>query len=108
MSADHEAALAELLAGLGDTPDAVADRLRALGIKGVQGDACFCPIARFLDSDSTPYRCAAVTDLSSIVDSPAEDYRTLQVSNPAPVAEFIGRFDAGIYLDLVQLEGADA
>ncbi len=99
---DHEAAVARLLADLGDTADAVADRLRALGIKGRRASACGCPIALYVKKAGwgTP---AVASDL--VVDNPDDDFRTLRVPLTPAVDLFRSRFDAGVYLDLVEVAG---
>jgi hypothetical protein len=40
------------LAALGDSPEAVANALRAMGIKGKRRDACHCPLATYLQNIS--------------------------------------------------------
>ena len=99
---DHEAAVAKLLADLGDTADAVADRLRALGSKGFKADACRCPVARYIETQST-YTGPAVAQDTTVVDDPDESCRAPEALTPGPVKEFICRFDRGVYLDLVEV-----
>lgn len=88
--------LADMLATLGDTPDAVADQLRALGIKGGQSDYCGCPIARYL-LQSGAYTCVFVAPSEILADAD-------MIQTPMPIALFIGRFDVGDYPDLAQVE----
>lgn len=40
--------LSEVLIGMGDTADKVAQTLRDAGIKGKRADPCACPIAKYL------------------------------------------------------------
>lgn len=87
-----------ILDDLGSTPDAVANRLRALGIKGEQGSACDCPIARLL----------LQAEQVKAVEVDAGDIRVVEdghpsrwVRPPAAVDVFIHLFDEGVYLDLV-------
>jgi hypothetical protein len=47
-AADVKTRVTAALAELGDTRDAVADRLRALNIKGYRNDENLCPIALYL------------------------------------------------------------
>lgn len=95
-AADHTAAVAELLAGLGDTPDAVADTLRAKGIKGKRGDFCGCPVAR------------CVQELLGTENANVSDvwvyFVAGRVPTPRPVSDFLSLFDRGVYLDLVEVE----
>ena len=95
-AADHTATVAELLAGLGDTPDAVADTLRARGIKGVREHCCACPIAELLKRNGIPnphVECARVWP------DPDSMWK-VSTRMPAAVQVFIDRFDEGVYLDL--------
>lgn len=84
------------LAELGTTPDAVADRLRALGIKGGRGQLCRCPIAVYIQT-RLGVRAAVSHDLIQWGAWPA----WLSTSPPLAVAVFIRRHDSGVYLDLV-------
>lgn len=87
--------LTNMLAALGDTPDAVADQLRALGIKGGQSDYCGCPIANYL-LQSGAYTCVFVAPSEILADAD-------MVQTPMPIAAFIGRFDVGDYPDLIDI-----
>lgn len=93
--------LAQALADLGDTPDAVADHLRSLGLKGkpVSGDCC--PIARYLVQRG--FEWASVNHLSVLVNNPAREFAQHIEPCPKPVRRFIQRFDDGVYLDLVEI-----
>lgn len=42
---DLKERIEKMLAGLGDTADAVAESLRARGLSGDRGDGCNCPVA---------------------------------------------------------------
>ncbi len=99
---DHEAAVARLLADLGDTADAVADRLRALGIKGKHRHSYECPVAKLLHANGYP---DVEVDNGWTWPDGSTDNAIPEVANPAPVGEFIQRFDAGVYLDLVEVAG---
>jgi hypothetical protein len=96
--------VAAALAELGDTPDAIADRLRALEIKGKRGAACQCPIAAYLR-----FRFG----VRAIVGAGMQDVITWrartgwpEIPTPLPVAAFALNFDRGVYLDLVLAEAA--
>lgn len=93
--------IAQLLAELGDTADDVADRLRALGIKGERGVGEHCPIANLLHSNG--YEGAEV-DTDTIY--PEGSFGDVEVDAPEPVEEFIRRFDDGVYLDLIVVNPA--
>lgn len=95
MTAPTAERVAELLAELGDTPDAVADKLRALGVKGYRNDCGACPIAAYL-AVGTDYAGIEVSGYSVFVD----DVRATGL--PQSVAGFIRSFDRGVYLDLVE------
>lgn len=100
---DPQTTVTKLLAELGDTPDAVADRLRALDVKGYQSSPPCCPVALYL--------------VGRGVDRPLVDDCDVQTGprsarsvhpNPPAVRAFIHRFDQGVYLDLVESgEAAD-
>jgi hypothetical protein len=98
-----EQALAELGAL---TPDGIADRMRALGIKGVREKSCECPLARYLDPRgidgvrvSPHFGPTWVAWFMGTV---------VEVTLPSTVAEFAVRFDRGVYLDLVAVDGGAA
>ena len=79
----------EKLEALGSTPDAVAESLREMGIRGRQGDIQACPLARYLGPG---YYVGANSF-----------WRVLGVSRPLPQAcsRFRERFDARRYPDLL-------
>jgi hypothetical protein len=84
---------------LGHSADDVADRLRALGIKG-QALAHCCPIANLLRQ----LDCVISVDVLEIFAGVlGDDGRDIQVDVPEAVSTFIARFDAGVYLDLVEV-----
>lgn len=91
--------LAEALAGLPDTADGIADRMRALGIKGKQLKSGCCPIANWLKTEGFTHASVGQTAcLGRRGSATTEDVRS-----PRAVAEFVRRFDAGVYLDLVEV-----
>ena len=99
---------------LGDTPDEIAESLRAAGIKGVPGDGYCCPIVVGIyenmntwpgllfnvvngkpkEGEEPNFRGGLTFNDSQIMDPP---------STPAAV-EFATRFDWGEYPDLVDHE----
>lgn len=93
----------DLLAQLGDTPDQVADRLRALGIKGERYGNC-CPVANYLASEVPACFFRVYEHGVAIYKAPyVSAYDRADV--PGPVERFIRRFDEehGPYLDLVEV-----
>lgn len=85
------------LAELGDTPDAVADRLRALEIKGWMGSESMCPIAVYLARLDDTWVVEVLGEQAFISD---DEITTVEVDLPEPVSLFVRRFDQGVYLDL--------
>lgn len=95
--------LTALLLSLGDTPDAVADSLRAAGCKGKKMAPCECPVANWLLRQTQ--RTSLVEDRHCWLYPPDGDYASpgrLKVATPAAVAQFISGFDHGQYADLVR------
>jgi len=89
------------LAELGDTPDAIADRLRALGIKGRQHSMRFCPIARLIE----PLNGVEFVEVDGRYAFLSPDIDTTDwVWLPQPVREFVSWFDDGVYLDLAEVQ----
>jgi hypothetical protein len=82
------------ITNLGPTADDVADRLRARGIKGWQGNAGACPLARVI---------RAIPGAENALVAP----RTVYLGYGAyvyltPGTETVRRwFDRGVYLDLI-------
>jgi hypothetical protein len=83
---------AEALAALGDTPDAVAETLRAGGWRGQRASCESCPLARYLAGSFGGEWMSASTETLAPFG---------WVRHPQPVAEFVVRFDRGHYPDLV-------
>lgn len=94
----------QLLADLGGTADKVADRLRALGIKGARCFSNICPLATYLETQGvTAY--IGPDEITVPVGGSEDTYVHLPV--PAAVAAFVGHFDGGVYLDLINPELTD-
>lgn len=93
----------QLLTKLGDTSDAIADRLRALGIRGVQCLSNICPLAVYLESQGiTAY--VSREEITVPVEGGADVRRPV----PAAIGVFVGRVDGGVYLDLIDAEATNA
>lgn len=97
-AAEHEAAIGRLLAELGDTADKVADTLRAKGIKGVRESYEHCPIAKLLQAEDREHVVVLGDSWEALVDD-----CWLDGDLPQSVRGFVERFDAGVYLDLVEV-----
>lgn len=97
----------DLLTALGATPDAIADRLRALGIKGTPNNSSWCPIANYLirhieDPDAYVYDIAVSPgEIALSIDYDA-GHRYLYLRPNTSAATFIRRFDRGDYPHLIQ------
>jgi hypothetical protein len=90
--------LLDTLARYGDTADAIADRFRAMGIKGARHQAMACPIAQALSRAGYRYPIVSCEEIR--VDDAGG---FVAVSTPESVAEFVRRYDARVYLDLVEV-----
>jgi hypothetical protein len=100
-----DARVRQLLIDLGDTPDAVADRLRALEIKGQCGQPRRCPIANYVRS-RMPEEVGAVSAIPSrvrVLRGEAPISRWGGTVTTEAVYVFIRRFDRGVYLDLIEV-----
>jgi hypothetical protein len=97
-AADVKTRAAAALAELGDTPDAVADRLRALEIKGWRGSESMCPVAVYLARVDYSW-VVEVLDIEVWFHIERLD-DAFEMPLPEPVSEFVQRFDKGVYLDL--------
>ena len=88
-------ALTAALRRLGSHP---AVTLRRLGIRGVRGSACDCPVARYLRRElSLP--------ADDVLVSAREVTAGASVANPPPeVARFVGAFDGDGYPELEDKE----
>lgn len=103
---DHEAAIAQLLAELGDTADAVADRLRALGVKGQRAMSQHCPIANYVRANAPGLSRVRVLPTAVKFRRDGAPISAWQwVVTPDAVHKFANNFDAGVYLDLMEVAG---
>lgn len=89
----------QLLVDLGATADKMADRLRALGIRGAQCFSNACPLGVYLETNGV----TAYVSREEIT-VPVTDDTFVSVDVPAAVATFVTRFDGGVYLDLIDPE----
>lgn len=95
--------LAALLGELGSTPDGVADRLRAAGIKGQRGKAWCCPIANWLVRETGLTNPEVhFGSVAADCELPSGNLSCVGVDMPPQIYQFIRRFDDGVYLDLVE------
>lgn len=90
--------LEQALAELPDTADGIADKMRALGIKGTQEHGDSCPLANWLKS-----RGFAIPWFGSLWVTVWDGIEHRECDTPDGASEFVRRFDAGVYLDLVEV-----
>lgn len=95
--------IAKLLEALGDTEDQVARTLLAAGHRGVRGNACVCPVAKYLAANGirvgTDEGEAAVDEDQVRIHSEDGGFGEFVDLQPN-VQLFISSFDAGRYPDL--------
>jgi hypothetical protein len=101
---DIRIAAGRALDQLGLTADDVADRLRALGIKGEPKCENHCALAVHLG------QLDGVADVD-VLETFALIYqhgqaKSITVDLPEAVQVFVHRFDDGVYLDLIQVDTA--
>lgn len=90
----------QLLEHAGHTADLVADRFRALGIRGKRGSDCGCPIAVYLFDAHLPGVVAISVDADSVSLELHGQEDPVDVELPNACAVFVDRFYKGVYLDL--------
>jgi hypothetical protein len=97
VSGDLKERIEAMLAGLGDTADAVADSLRAKGIKGNASDGESCPVANLITAEF-PEASNGAWGVEDEWWVEAAYVRTPEgrVSTPPAVKEFIAAFDDGV------------
>ncbi|WP_433299019.1 hypothetical protein ACQP2F_45080 [Actinoplanes sp. CA-030573] len=93
--ADH---IGEVLAALGETPDAIAARLAELGENGYRDAADRCPIANYLIHTVSLVRSVAVLD--RVIDLYTWTDINIGLATTDPVADFVFLFDGGRYPQL--------
>ena len=94
-----------LLEGLGKTADEVADSLKAQGIKGEPGSACYCPLANFLRSKGAP-EPGVIHGWFRVHPHPAEcGAEAIRVPLPKGADAFLRAFDCDRYPDLAISDG---
>jgi hypothetical protein len=88
----------DYLRSLGDTPDAIADTLAQLGVRGEPDDPFACPLVVAL----TDHSGLGIDEVSVTQDGIEWGYRGAYEWAPTPLAcaAFIARFDEGHYPDL--------
>jgi hypothetical protein len=91
--------IAELIADLGDTPDAIAQHLGDAGITGNLVDATCCPIANYLLAAEP---CIDVIDVyGDTIAASTVTGETAHLSAPDAVNEFVTLFDTERYPHLI-------
>jgi hypothetical protein len=98
-----------LLAGLGDSPDEVAESLLINGVHGIPRDNRSCAVARYVSAvvGSEPsVRSVTVGPCSMMISlvRPTDDRPAgrLHVQLPKPVRDFVAAFDARQYPQVTQ------
>lgn len=88
---------------LGHSADAIADRFRTLGIKGVRKSEHACPVACYLaDIDHNWLVDVLETEVRiQFWDDTTDNITKIWVELTDSASAFVTRFDQGIYLDLV-------
>lgn len=102
--------LAQALAWLGASEDAIAARLTAGGWRGPKDDCEHCPVANFLlatfAADRVEVNQLGVSverEVRIFTDSDLDvQQQTIVAETPNAVADFIGDFDSGNYPDLIK------
>lgn len=96
--------LSPILATLGQTPDEVAEVLRANGCRGFQSGNYPSPVIRYVYRQFDEGTLVLVYSHPTLKPSKlllyTLDGRTLEVLLPVPVADFLALFDDGAYPDL--------
>lgn len=94
----------QCLRDLGDTPDAIADRLRGFGVLGIPGRADECAVARYLKAVIGSERSVKVVGvLERRIRISRRGVRPpVSVTLPSGVADFVRTFDQGKFPVLVE------
>jgi hypothetical protein len=87
--------IADLLDGLGDTADAIAERLAEAGITGQRTEAASCPIAHYL-RHAEP-RISHVDVFGTVIEVDTSDGDSVILATPDAVHEFVSLFDTKRY-----------
>jgi hypothetical protein len=102
-AASVELLVTEALRDLGqrETADAVANEMRAAGIKGTQDDTCTCPLANYLTQ-------LPGVDQVEVLDNHVylwvgDQAEPAVIELAESVSNFVYLFDQGVFLDLVDL-----
>ena len=95
----------KLLNMLGDSPEKVADTLRKKNIKGRIGSRSSCPIANYLHRYH-PGRVSVSQLMARFYEKSGGTERQMQIYLPDQLRDFVGRFDAGEYPDLIEWNSA--
>ena len=94
------------LVALGDTPDAVAEALRAAGVRGVRSSCSLCPVASHLSRVFVGQGLDFACHRHKVDVQRAGGHDVGSVVLPGPVRRFVSEFDHGIrYEFLATYEG---
>lgn len=102
--------LRQALRALGGFRDEVASVLRRVGVKGIPGNACGCPVAVYVQrllGDGTAIVDATTVTVTRYLlveefGSVWTDHERIEADLPAPVATFVRAFDLRTIPDLIK------
>lgn len=99
--------LTRIFAAMGQTADQVAETLRAHGCRGYHCGNSPCPVFRYVYRKFDDGQLVLQYDIysqalkpSKLCLYPADGERRVEMPLPAAIAEFLARFDDGLYPDL--------
>lgn len=84
-----------VISELGNTPKAIATKLKSLKIKGERNEASSCPLANYLD-----YRGLSAVRVAGNFELETEIGDTLEIEMPKAYHTFVEKFDNGDYPEL--------
>ncbi|MBL8793146.1 MAG: hypothetical protein JNM56_04520 [Planctomycetia bacterium] len=90
-----EGKLRKLIQDLGDTPQAIADQLKAFDCKGERGEHDRCPIANYLRTKGALFVSVAESSIEV-----TDDVRGAEIPTPGAALAFLELFDAGQFKEL--------
>jgi hypothetical protein len=84
-----------------ESPDAIADFLTKRGIKGELQDRDYCVLSNWFLNETDATGCSTTETNISVEEMDGWDYRTHEMVPNAVTTEFIQKFDAGVYPQLI-------
>lgn len=89
--------LRDVVNGMGDTVDKVANTIRAAGVKGIPDNGYSCPVARFLQLQGFTQVTVAL-----LINARDTDYSMYHIQYSESVRAFVASFDAKGFTDLIE------